>query len=189
MDKEKEKEGEQTAPVSSTPTDGSDVPKGPNASGPANDNFPKLQIEFRGVTTRKSADQGEIDNQVQLVQQNGIESDRDYRKITQEIIEITKGQLEEHNNDKKPLRRDLLDFVKNLLASQFVALVIFILTNSTYELGISDEVLRTFIISVFVETLAGLIIMIKYAFDSKQEVELIKILNEIITHFKKYEDK
>lgn len=188
MDKEKEKEGEQTTPVSSTPADASDAPTGPCASGPASDNFSKLQVEFRGVTP-KSADQGKIDSQVQLVQQNGIESDRDYRKITQSIIDITKTQLEEHNKDKKPIRSNLLNFVRNLLVLQFAALVIFILTNSAYELGISDEVLRTFIVSVFVETLAGLIIMIKYAFDSKQEVELIKILNDIITHFKKYEEK
>lgn len=189
MDEEKENSGEQTAPVSNNATAGPEVPDGENTNSSTNQKFPKLQIEFRGATTRKSADQGEIDNSVQLIRQNTIESDRDYRKITQDIIEITRGQLEEHNKDKKPLRRDLLDFIKGLLASQFGMLIFLILINNAYELKISDDVIRVYIVSVFAETLAGLVIMIKYAFDSTQEVKLIAILNEIIRHFKKYEEK
>ena len=61
--------------------------------------------------------------------------------------------------------------------------------NRKLNLQISDFILNIYIVSVFVETLAGLIIMIKFAFDSKQEVELIKILNAIITNFKKYDEK
>lgn len=149
-------------------------------------NAEKPQVEAERVTVGKAGATGAIDDSVR---QNTIESDRAYRKITEDIISITSRQLEEHNNDKKPLRRDLLDFVKGLLAAQFGALVVFILANNALELEISDEVIRTYIVSVFVETLAGLIIMIKYAFDSTQEVKLIAILSEIIRHFKKYEEK
>ena len=61
--------------------------------------------------------------------------------------------------------------------------------NQELNLQISDFVINVYIVSVFVETLAGLIIIIKFAFDSQQEIELIKILNAFIVNFKKYEEK
>ncbi len=143
----------------------------------------KLQVEAKKVATSVP---GEIDGDVR---QNAIESDREYRKITGDIIRITQNQLEEHTEDKKPLRRDLLDFIKGLLAAQFGALVVILLMNNAMQMNISDGVIQAYIVSVFVETLAGLIIMIRYAFDSTQEVKLIEILNEIISHFKKYDEK
>ena len=63
-------------------------------------------------------------------------------------------------------------------------IVLLILNN--HLIFASDSVVSAYVISVFAETLSGLIIMIKFAFQSKQDVELIKILNSIIEHFQKY---
>lgn len=121
--------------------------------------------------------------------QNAIDSDKDYRRITEKIIDKTCDQLNAHTNAKSPLREKLSNFIVGLLSVQFLVLVVILFFNSEWKLQISDFILNSYIISVFVETLAGLTIMIKFAFDSKQEVELIQILNAIITNFKKYDEK
>lgn len=121
--------------------------------------------------------------------QNAIDSDKDYRRITEKIIDKTCIQLNAHTEAKKPLRKKLSNFIIFLLSSQFFVLVGILFFNRKWNLQISDFILNIYIVSVFVETLAGLIIMIKFAFDSQQEVELIKILNAIITNFKKYDEK
>ena len=123
------------------------------------------------------------------VQQNTIESDQDYREITKTIIRKTSAQLEAHTNAKKPLRLILLWFVVALLSAQFVALVFILFFNNAWNLEISDYIINVYVVSLFLETLAGLIIMIKFSFDSKQEVQLIEVLNAIIRHFKKFDDK
>lgn len=121
--------------------------------------------------------------------QNAIDSDKDYRRITEKIIDKTCDQLKKHTEAKAPLRKKLSNFIIGLLLLQFLVLVGMLFLNRKLNLQISDFILNIYIVSVFVETLAGLIIMIKFAFDSKQEVELIKILNAIITNFKKYDEK
>lgn len=121
--------------------------------------------------------------------QNAIDSDKDYRRITEKIIDKTCEQLNAHTTAKAPLRGKLSTFIICLLLFQFIVLVAVLFLNKVWDLQITDFILNVYIISVFVETLAGLIIMINFAFDSQQEVELIKILNAIITNFKKYEDK
>ena len=97
--------------------------------------------------------------------------------------------MKEHTIAKKPLRDKLSNFIIFLLVAQFVVLVAVLFLNQALRLNISDFIINVYIVSVFVETLAGLFIMIKFAFESKQEIELISILNAIITNFKKYEDK
>ena len=111
----------------------------------------------------------------QSVRKNSIESDRAYREITKDIIEKTREQLVEHTKAKGPLRINLMDFIIRMLFLQFVFLMSILFFNQKLE--ISDSVINTYIVSMFVETLAGLLIMIRFAFDSKQEVELIKVLN------------
>ena len=121
--------------------------------------------------------------------QNAIDSDRDYRRITEKIIDETCVQLTQHTGAKEPLRTKLSSFIITILSVQFAVLVAILFLNRQWNLQISDFILNVYIVSVFVETLAGLIIMINFAFNSQQEVELIKILNAIIINFKKYEEK
>lgn len=138
------------------------------------------------VSNEKSDATSAIDD---LVRQNTIDFDRDYRRITEKIIDKTCEQLQEHTKSKMPLRTTLSRFIIVLLIAQLVVLVAVLFLNRVWNLQISDYILNVYIVSVFVETLAGLIIMIKFAFDAKQEVELIKILTAITTNFKKYDEK
>lgn len=119
---------------------------------------------------------------------NSIESDQDYRQITKTIIDHTATQLDKHTSAKSPLRMALLIFVISLLSLQFIVLALILFFKSLWGLAISDFVINVYIVSLFVETLAGLIIMIKFAFDSEQEIKLISILNSIVVDFKKYKE-
>lgn len=140
----------------------------------------------RNVSEKIDEDSKELNSPKE---QNSIESDRDYRKITNDIITQTSEQLKTHTKDKRPLRITLMIFVIALLTLQFIALIAILFTNQKWALRISDQIINTYIVSLFVETLTGLFIMIRFAFDSKQEVKLIEILNNIVEHFKKYDDK
>lgn len=146
----------------------------------------KLPVVEQNVSERIDEDSKELNSPKE---QNAIESDRDYRKLTNRIIDETSGHLQTQVSDKKPLRITLMVFVIALLALQFFGLLAMLFLNQRWKLGISDQIIVTYIVSLFVETLTGLFIMIRFAFDSTQEGKLIEILNNIVEHFKKYEDK
>ena len=113
------------------------------------------------------------------------DSEKAYQDITNKIINETKQQLNANRDSKKTLRIVLCTFIIILLSLQFVFLIVLLILNN-HLIFASDSVVSAYVISVFAETLSGLIIMIKFAFQSKQDVELIKILNSIIEHFQKY---
>lgn len=46
--------------------------------------------------------------------------------------------------------------------------------------------IKTYIVSAFVETLGVVAVMVRFAFDTKQEVEILSTLNGIVEHFQKY---
>lgn len=110
-------------------------------------------------------------------------SDQAYREITQTIVDKTVEHLEKQNTRKETLRSNLAKFIKCFLSIQFAVLCLVLAFNK--GLNISDTVISAFIVSVFAETLAGLIVMVKYAFDSEQEVKLIEILNSVVQNYQK----
>lgn len=73
------------------------------------------------------------------------------------------------------------------ISIQYIILVLFLLLTAfcrTFHL--SDTIVISYITSVFVETLGAIIFMIKYAFDSSQEVKVLEILNGVVLNFKKF---
>jgi 6-pyruvoyl-tetrahydropterin synthase len=160
-------------------------------TGAKNDIASGVISDFAIKEVRVSNKEQDVSDKIDqaAVAKNSIESDRDYRKITSQIIEISEEQLKDHTKDKKPLRLILMWFVIILLILQFGALVAILFLNKVWELEISNEVIKVYVVSLFAETLSGLFIMIKFAFDTSQEVRLIAILNNIVERFKKYDEK
>ena len=74
-----------------------------------------------------------------------------------------------------------------MLSVQYAVLVIFIILNSFcfIPFRISEEILRLYIISVFVETLSAMAVMIAFAFVSKDETKIVGVLNNIIENYQK----
>lgn len=145
---------------------------------------PSVAVE--DVVGTDKASPGQVDAEVKGLES---ESDRAYREITKSVITITQGELKNLSDAKKPIRIGLMVFIIALLSIQFIVLAAILFLNRRWNLQISDFVINTYTVSVFAETLAGLIIMIKFSFNSVEETKLIEILNSVVEHFQKYNGK
>lgn len=114
-------------------------------------------------------------------------SEDTYQKIASNIVNVSSVQLHEQNRSKNMLKQTFTVFFICFLSLQYLLLISFLYIKSYYEhCGLSDAVLISYMTSVFVETLGAIIVMIKYAFDSKQEVNILRILNGVISNFQKF---
>lgn len=147
---------------------------------------PQFSFQVKGIKDDKENDFCELNSvDIKVVKSLEEKSDEDYRIITNRIIDITKENIDRQTEQKETMRKPLTWFVGVLLFAQFIVLVV-ILFGNTCCFNIPETVINTYIISVFAETLVGLIVIIKFAFDSKQEVNLIEVLNTIVSKFQKY---
>lgn len=131
-----------------------------------------------------NSDNSNYENKIKNLQ---AESERRYISLVESIVEISGNQLANQNENKKELRNTFQWFFIVLLSFQMLALVAVIAFSALFdEFNVSDNVIITFITSVFVETLGAIGIMIKFAFDSEQEVKILEILNGAIKSFQKF---
>lgn len=122
------------------------------------------------------------------------DSNESYNRIAHRIVNIAGEQLRSQNDSKNTLKEKLSAFFRAFLTIQFVAIFLLIAGQMVckiiwpkYEL-VSDNIIITFITSVFLETLSGIIMMITYAFNSKDEVRITQILSDVIKNYKKNSD-
>lgn len=115
-----------------------------------------------------------------------IQTELEYIDIAHEIVAISRVQLNRQTESKQSLRKGFTPYFKWLIAAQLVFLAILLLLKGLCpSFRLSDTVIISYITSVFVETLGGVIVMVTYAFNSKEEVEATKILSGVIEHFQK----
>ncbi len=74
-----------------------------------------------------------------------------------------------------------------MLIVQYLVLVALIVCNSlnTIVFTITEQILKLYMISVFVETLSAMGVMIAFAFASGEESKIVEILNNIIKNYQK----
>lgn len=117
-------------------------------------------------------------------------SESTYLEIVQKIVDISSKQLEEQNQSKNELKATFSTFFICFIALQYLVLVFLLMARGICgDAFLSEGIIVTYITSVFVESLGGIIIMVKYAFDSDQEVNILKILNGVIANFQKFDKK
>lgn len=116
------------------------------------------------------------------------ESNQNYDKVVANIVRISGLHLNHQNDKKTGIRGKLIWFFIVLLSFQMISVVVLIVLSAKESWGfvISDFLLATFITSVFVETLGAMIIMVSFAFGSKEEVQVIGLLTEVIKNYQKY---
>lgn len=144
-------------------------------------NVKDIKAEFKDNPNTKG-----VDNESKEKTQSE-KSDDTYQKIVSRVVDITHHELSEHKNDKRELRTPLLKFVIVILSIQIFLLGGVLFFNRW--LLLDTEVIKAFIVSVVAETLGGIMIMIRFAFSSKQELELIQILNSVVSKFKVFAQK
>ena len=126
-------------------------------------------------------DASEIDNAFKR------KSEDTYRKIALKIVDTSSKQLEEQNTSKNKLKSVFTRFFIIFVGIQYLVLVLLLFVKAfAPTINLTDTVIISYITSVFVETIGAIAIMIKYAFDSKQEVNILSILNSVISNYQKF---
>ncbi len=116
------------------------------------------------------------------------DSEDGYRRVVEKIVGITDNELQNQSTSKNPIKKKFTTFFVWFISIQYIALIIVLVLLGFSLIKLSETIIITYMTSVFAETLGAVIIMIRYAFNSKQEVELIKILSSAITDYKKFNE-
>ena len=131
-------------------------------------------------------DPSEIDKNVELLNKyldllNN--SEQKYLNNVENIINSSIVQLKSQNDFKKSIRRFFMIFLSVFLSIEFICLFILLIFNKF--LCISDAIIIAYISSVFVETISAILLMVKFSFDSQQEIQSLQILNNAIEKIQK----
>lgn len=113
-------------------------------------------------------------------------SEESYINIVESVVDFSKDKLNTISKQKDKMRQRLIDFCLQIVIVQLFILFLLLVCGS--NAGMSDKVIITFMTAVFVETLGAIIIMIRYAFKSDEEVSIIDILNAVVGRYQKYHD-
>lgn len=122
-----------------------------------------------------------------LEEQLKRESELQYLRIVRDIVDVSTEQLKDQNRGKKNLRLAFFIIFSVLIVLQLAFIITIVaLQGSTAPFDVGIEIIVAVVSSVFVETLGAIILMIKYCFDSSQEVKVLEILNGVVKNFQKY---
>ena len=117
------------------------------------------------------------------------QSERDYIKIANNIVSASIKQMRSQNNSKTILKTAFSRFFIRFITAQYIAMILIFAVQMLFPVtALPTEVLIVYISSVFVETLGAIVLMIKYAFDSGQETQVLDILNGVIANYQKFND-
>lgn len=133
---------------------------------------------------------GDISSGTDLDNEILYKTEENYSKIVEKVIEVSKSQLEKEGEKKRALRSFFTWFFSIFIAVQFaVLLVLLLIKGFNADFAISEALLTTYIISVFVETLGIIAAMVAFIFNSKEEVNIIDTLNAAIANYQKLSEK
>lgn len=113
-------------------------------------------------------------------------SEESYINIVESVVDFSKDKLNVMSKQKNKMQRTLIDFCLQIVTVQLF--ILFLLLVCGPNAGVSDKVIITFMTAVFTETLGAIIIMIRYAFKSDEEVSIIDILNAVVGRYQKYHE-
>ena len=115
------------------------------------------------------------------------QSEQEYSKVAKQIVDVSVQQLKTQNRSKTLLKKIFTIFFVVFISIQYAALLaLFVGRIFLPEMNLSDEIIIAYMSSIFVETLGGIFLMIKYAFDSSQETNVLNILNGVIGNYQKF---
>lgn len=114
-------------------------------------------------------------------------SEGDYRRITNRIVRTSVNQLRVQNQSKTQLKFIFTHFFTAFIAVQYIAMLLIFAAHMFMHISLlPTEIIIAYISSVFAETIGAIVLMIKYAFDSSQETQVLAILNGVITNYQKF---
>lgn len=108
-----------------------------------------------------------------------------YINTADKIIDASVKQLNRQFHTKNRLKIWFTSFFMSFISIQYAFLILIFVGKAFFAPEFPDAIILTYIGSVFVETLGAMIIMIKHAFNSNQEVKILDILNGAISKYQK----
>ena len=129
------------------------------------------------VSWRDNADAEQIDKAIKKYAPDA------YPNLVKRIVKISEKQLEEQSKSKITLKKIFTIFFVIFIGVQYIFLMFLLLGKAFWNINLSDNIIAVYIGSVFLETLGAIIVMVKYAFDSNQEVEILGILNNALATY------
>lgn len=115
-------------------------------------------------------------------------SEKEYSKVAKLVVNASVNQLKTQNESKAKLKSTFTTFFIIFVSIQYIALLALFAVNIFLpEKAIPNELIIAYMSSIFVETLGVIILMIKYAFDSSQETNVLDILNGVISNYQKFD--
>ncbi len=112
------------------------------------------------------------------------ESEHAYIEIAKNIVQFSKDSMKEVSKQKASLRKTFNMALIIFLVIEYVILGVLLFVPNT---SITEKVVIVYMTAVIVETLAAFGVMVKFAFDAKSEVELLKTLHKVIESYQKFD--
>ncbi|MBQ3063978.1 MAG: hypothetical protein IJC99_04170 [Clostridia bacterium] len=141
------------------------------------------------VTTeaQRIIEKSEDDNVQRKMVDMMADAELQYREIAVKVVNTSFDQLKEQNKSKTELKKKFSRFFRVFISLQFAVLIAMLVLKIFFaKEAITETIIVTYITAVFVETLGVVAIMIKYAFNSDQEVNILSILNGVIKNYQKF---
>lgn len=148
--------------------------------------------EFGVITTDSVRDSGvkpfDTNKNLEKIRRLEDKSHENYHEVVTNIIDISKEHLTHADKDKTSIRKTFIIIFSVMLFIQLAAIITFMALKAVESVAfdISDSLMTVFIGSVFVETLGVIGVMIGFAFASKDEVKIVKLLTAVINSYQKY---
>ena len=144
-----------------------------------NQNSHKYQMKSAGEL--KPENSNELDGTIKE------KSEENYIEIVKNIVETSKEQLNAQRDNKKKLRKGFTIFFCCFISIQFVVLMLIVFFKGfCSNFTLNENVIMSLVASIFIETLGAIVIMIRFAFDSQQEITILETLNTVVENFQKF---
>lgn len=110
-----------------------------------------------------------------------------YNEIVGNVVHLSGKQLDKQHEGKEKFRNFFKIFFSIFISAQVVVLVVLLFFRGLCAtFYVSDTLMTSYIVPVFVETLGVVAVMVRFAFDTTQEIQILSTLNGVIQRFPKY---
>ena len=139
---------------------------------------------FNNITTEDTL--GKIEQYNLIVLQKSEEA---YIEIVRDVVKKSGENLSLLRKDKTYLRNRFVCLFSWILVLQIIVLFgIFACKGFVPSFAVSNDIIMTYMTTVFLETLGVIALMITFAFKSAEEIKIIGILNSVVSNYQKYKD-
>ena len=100
--------------------------------------------------------------------------------VSARVFSMVKAELYRQYRVQSHFKIYLYRFFAVLTIIEYIFMMFLFVTKAFLAIDFPEEVLIAYMGSVFVQTIGGILLMVKYAFDSKKETDIISVLTDFV---------